>query len=153
MSTRWSFAAALGLMTGLAGCTHPADPIFGAWRGEQPSRTTDFTKSVELVLEGPAAAQSGRYRIATTEHDPETCGDHDTRRWAGTWASEQRVVDGRTQDIIHLHNPLPGDIGSYELSRDGSLHVVGPNGRVDESPAGKLNVLPPVSPGPGYGQT
>jgi hypothetical protein len=153
MSKRWSSAAALGLIISIAGCAHPTGPIFGDWRGEQPSRITDFTKTVELVLEGPAGAQSGRYRIATTFHNPDPISGHGTRRWSDIWTSEQRTVGGRPQMIIHLHNTLPGDIDSYALAPDGSLRVLYPSGQVDDTPGGRRYVLSPVRPGPGYGES
>ncbi len=147
-------AALLGLILGASpGCT-PATtgPVFGDWRGTQPSGAASFPKSVELVLEGPPGAQSGTYRIATTEYNPGEFSGNGTRRWADSWTSEQRVVDGRTQTIIHLHNTLPGDLSTYELGADGALHVVNPNGQVDRSPAARLYVLSPVPQGPRYGR-
>jgi hypothetical protein len=145
-------AAALGLLLGIAGCGHPSGPIFGDWRGDQPTRVTGFTQTVELVLEGPPGAQSGSYRIATTVHDPQPCGEHGTRRWSDIWTSEPRVANGHLQTNIHLHNTLPGEINTYELTPDGSLRAVDRNGQGDKLQAGKLNVLSPVSQGPGYGQ-
>jgi hypothetical protein len=147
-------AALLGLILGtIAGCAEAAGPVFGDWRGTQPSGAAQYSKMVELVLNGPPDAQSGTYRIATTEYNPGALsGNGGTRRWGDAWTSEQRVVDGRKQMIIHLHNTLPGDLSTYELGSDGSLHVVDPNGQVDRTPAAKLYVLSPVQQGPRYGR-
>jgi hypothetical protein len=152
MTKRQVGAAVLGLVLGTAGCA-PSAPVFGDWRGEQPSRNTGFTKTVDLVLEGPPGAQSGRYNIATTEHNPDPLSGHGTRRWSDTWTGEPQLVDGRQRMIIHLHNTLPGDIDSYELAPDGSLRVVDPNGRVDESRSAARYTLAPVPRGPRYGQS
>ncbi len=146
-------AAFLGLVLGTAaGCAQATGPVFGDWRGTQPSGAAAFPKTVELVLDGPPGAQSGAYRIATSEHNPSEFSGNGTRRWGDVWTSEQRVVDGRTRTIIHLHNTLPGDLSTYELGDDGALHVVDPNGQVDRSPAAQLYVLSPVQPGRGYGR-
>jgi hypothetical protein len=137
----------------MAGCAQPTGPIFGDWRGTQPSGAAQYPKSVELVLDGLPDAQSGRYNIATTEYNPGALsGNGGTRRWGDVWTSEQRVVDGRKQTIIHLHNTLPGDLSTYELGADGALHVVDPNGQVDRTPAARLYILSPVQPGPRYGR-
>jgi hypothetical protein len=153
MSNLRTSAALLGLILGaVAGCAQPAGPVFGDWRGTQPSGAAEFSKSVELVLNGPSNARSGTYQIATTDYNSGLVGGNDTRRWGGSWTSEQRVVDGQTQTIIHLHNILPGAISTYELASDGSLHVVDPNGQVDGSPDAKLFVLSPVPRGPRYGR-
>jgi hypothetical protein len=148
-------AAVLGLiLSTAAGCAQAAGhgPVFGDWRGTQPGGSTDYYKTVELVLNGAPNAQSGRYRIATTEQNPGSLENNGTRRWGDVWTSEQQQVDGHTVMIIHLHNTLPGDINKYALESDGALHIVGPNGHVDHSSAGKLYTLRPVPHGKRFGR-
>ncbi len=142
----WQLVAVLGLGLGLSGCAQPSGPVFGEWQGEPPGRARNNPKSVDLVLDGTPDAQSGAYRIATTEHDPSVFNGHGTRRWGGTWTRSSRVVEGRTFTIITLHNHLPDDIGDYALEPDGRLHALDPNGRIDTSPADALYTLSPVRP-------
>ena len=144
----------LALTLGLAACATATGPVFGDWRGDQPGRITGNPRTVELVLDGPPGATSGDYHLATTEHDADPlAGGQGTRRWGDRWTSEQRMMDGRMQTIIALHNALPGDISRYSLLPDGALHALDPSGQVDQSPAGRLYVLSPVAPGPGYGRS
>ena len=110
-----------------------AGPVYGSWRGTQPGPITNYPKEVELVLNGLPGAQSGTYRIASTQQGPGATVDSGTRRWGDSWSSEQRVEDGIPQTIIHLHNTLPGDISTYAVAADGTLRVVHPNGQVDRS--------------------
>ena len=145
---KWLRAATFAFTLGIAGCAQPTGPVFGEWQGQPPGRTRDESKSVDLVLEGAADAQSGKYRIATTENDPSTFNNHGTRRWGGTWTRSKRTVGGRELTVITLHDHLPDDIGEYELAPDGRLHALDPNGRVDTSRDGALYTLSPVQPRP-----
>jgi len=139
-------AAVFALALGLAGCVEPTGPVFGEWQGEPPGRSRSVPKSVDLVLEGTPDAQSGAYRIATTEHDPSVLAGHGTRRWGGTWTRSPRTVDGQQLTIITLHDHLPDDIGDYTLAADGKLHALDPNGKIDTSRDGALYTLSPVQP-------
>ncbi len=143
---KWQLAASLGIGIGLVGCAQPTGPIFGEWHGEPPGRSVDFLKSVDLELDGAPDAQSGAYRIASTEHDPTVLSGNGTRRWGGTWTRSSRVVNGRTLTIITLHDHLPDDIGDYILASDGKLHALDPGGKIDMSPADALYTLSPVRP-------
>ncbi len=142
----WHRAAMFAFALGVAGCAQPTGPVFGEWQGEPPGRTRSTPKSVDLVLDGAPDAQSGAYRIATTEHDPSVFAGHGTRRWGGTWTRSSRVVDGQQLTIITLHDHLPDDIGDYYLSSDGKLHALDPNGTVETSRDAALYTLSPVRP-------
>ena len=144
--TTWRLAASLSLGLGLVGCAQRTGPIFGQWHGEPPGRSVDFSKGVDLELDGAPDAQSGAYRIASTEHDPTVLSGHGTRRWGGTWTRSSRVVNGCTLTIITLHDHLPDDIGDYILRSDGKLQALDPNGKIDTSPADALYTLSPVRP-------
>ena len=141
-------AAAFILTLGTAGCAQPAGPVFGEWQGQPPGRTRDATASVDLVLDGAADAQTGSYRIATTENNPSVFNSHGTRRWGGTWTRSRRTVDGRELTVITLHDHLPDDIGEYELASDGKLHALDPNGKAGTSRDDALYTLSPVQPRP-----
>ncbi len=143
---KWRQAALLGLAVGLAGCSQPTGPVFGEWQGGTPSRSTGYSKSVDLVLEGTPDVQSGAYRISSTEQNANVFSNHGTRRWGGKWTRSSRVVDGRTLTVITLHDHLPDDIGDYILAPDGTLHALDPNGKIDTSPADALYTLSPVRP-------
>lgn len=144
--TKWRLAVGVSLAIGLAGCAQPTGPVFGEWQGETPGRNSGFYKSVDLELDGTPDAQSGAYRIESTEHDPTVFGNHGTRHWGGTWTRSSRQVDGRTLTIITLHDHLPDDIGDYILASDGRLHALDPNGKIDTTPADALYTLSPVRP-------
>lgn len=146
IDARWHIAAMLAFTLGAAGCAQPAGLVFGEWQGQPPGRTRDNSKSVDLVLEGAPDAQSGNYRIATTENDPSVFNNHGTRRWGGTWTRSTRTVDGRELTVITLHDHLPDDIGEYSLAPDGMLHALDPNGRIDTSRDAALYTLSPVRP-------
>jgi len=143
---KWPRAVIPALALGLAGCAGPTGPVFGEWQGEPPGRDRSVPKSVDLVLDGAPDAQSGNYRIATTEHDPAVFAGHGTRRWGGTWTRSTRMVDGRPLTIITLHDHLPDDIGDYYLAQDGTLHALDPNGKIDTSRDDALYTLSPVQP-------
>ena len=144
----WHRAAMFACTLGAAGCAHPTGPVFGEWQGQPPGRTRDATASVDLVLDGAPDAQSGSYRIATTENDPSVFNNHGTRRWGGTWTRSTRMIDGRALTVITLHDHLPDDIGEYSLAPDGRLHALDPNGKVDTSRDDALYTLSPVRPRP-----
>ena len=144
--SRWHKAAALAFALGLAGCAQPAGPVFGEWQGEPPGRTRNATKTVDLVLDGAPGAQSGAYRIATTEHDPSVFIGHGTRRWGGTWTRSTRMINGQSATVITLHDHLPDDIGEYYLAPDGRLHALDPDGKVDSGSIDAYYTLSPVQP-------
>ncbi len=150
IDARWprttSFAMMFAAALGLAGCAAPAGPVFGKWQGEPPGRTRSMSKSVDLELDGAPDAQSGAYRIASTEHDPSVLAGHGTRRWGGTWTRSTRVIGGQQLTIITLQDHLPDDIGDYYLTPDGKLHALDPNGKLDTSRDDALYTLSPVQP-------
>ena len=143
---KWHKAATFAFAIGVAGCAQPTGPVFGEWQGEPPGRSVNVRMAVDLVLDGTPDAQSGAYRIATTEHDPSVFNNHGTRRWGGTWTRSTRMVDGRELTVITLHDHLPDDIGDYYLASDGRLHALDPNGKIDTSPDDALYTLSPVQP-------
>ena len=140
---RW--IAAAGLAMGLAGCA-PSGPVFGEWRGDQPGRSTDSPRAVDLVLNGAPDAQSGHYYITTTQENPNLLANNGTKEWGGNWTSMPRVAGGQTVKIIILHDHLPDDIGGYALAADGRLHALDPNGQIDTTPDGALYTLSPIRP-------
>ncbi len=136
---------AAGLAAGLAGCAQPG-PVFGEWRGDQPGRSTDAPRSVDLVLNGDPNAQSGHYYITTTQENPNLLANNGTKEWGGTWTSTPRVVNGQAVKIIILRDHLPDDIGGYALAPDGRLHALDPDGAIDATPDGALYTLSPIRP-------
>ena len=137
---------ALGLAASLGGCTQPIGPVFGEWRGEPPGRSTNYPKSVDLVLGGGPGAQSGQYRITSTELNPNSLSNNGERQWGGTWISTQRAVNGQIMQFITLQDHLPDDVGGYALEADGRLHALDPGGSLDTTPAGALYTLSPIPP-------
>ncbi len=137
--------AAMMVLLGLAGCAQPSGPVFGEWQGHTPGRNVNFGKDVDLVLDGAAGAQSGDYRLTTTEVDPFAPSGAD-RQWGGTWERSQRVFNGRPLTIIILKDPLPEDIGRYELASDGTLHALNPDLTPNMTKDGNLYTLSPVHP-------
>ncbi len=146
IDAKWRWAAMAAFTAGMAGCAQPTSPVFGEWQGEPPGRTQNAPKSVDLVLDGAPDAQSGAYRIATTEHDPSVFNSRGTQRWGGTWTRNTRVVNGQELAVITLHDHLPDDIGGYYLSPDGKLHALDPDGKLDTSRDDALYTLSPVQP-------
>jgi hypothetical protein len=104
------------------------------------------------VLEGAPDAQSGRYRIATALHDPSARADEGTTHRGGPGVRGQRAINGQSVTVFHLNDSLPGDISSYALMADGTLHVLDPSGALDTSPVAGLYALTPVPAGPRRGR-
>lgn len=146
INAKWHRAMIVALALGLAGCAQPTGPVFGEWQGQPPGRARNNSKLVDLVLEGAPDAQSGTYRISSTEQDSSVFNGHGTRRWGGTWTRSSREVEGRPLTIIMLHDHLPDDIGDYYLAADGKLHALDPNGKIDTRPIDALYTLWPVRP-------
>ncbi len=134
------------LLAALAACAGPTGPVVGDWRGEVPAGATE--QVVELVLDGPADAVSGRYQVAITT-ETTIGGGAGTERWGGIWQREQ-AADGRP--VFHLLDDLAGSIDRYELGADKMLHPMGIGNREDSSPTAGLYALYPVPPGFGYGR-
>ncbi len=137
---------AAGLALGMAGCAQANGPVLGEWRGDQPGRSSNSPKSVDLVLNGTPDAQSGHYYITSTQENPNLLSNNGTREWGGTWTSTPRAVDGQTVKIIILHDHLPDDVGGYALAADGRLHALDPNGTINATPDGALYTLSPIRP-------
>lgn len=130
----------------ISGCMQPSGPVLGAWHGRPPGREPGSRRIVDLVLDGAPDAQSGSYRITSTDIDPSVISGHGEDHWGGTWIRGTRVVGGSTITTITLKDHLPDDVGAYMLGTDGALHILDPNGLPDTSRAGALYTLSPVEP-------
>jgi hypothetical protein len=137
---------ALGFLLALAACTSQPDaPVLGAWHGNQPGPDGLVANSVDLVLRGTPDAPSGRYEIATVEHESRSAVG--SRHWAGPFVRSQRVIDGRQMTVIELQDTLPVDISHYVLMPDGTLRVLTPKGTLGTDAASQAYALAPVPAG------
>jgi hypothetical protein len=137
-----SIITALFLM--LAGCAGSNQPIFGDWRGRQPTGDGLYPSFVDLVLYGQPGDTQGEYDYQANRMDPTLLDSGGrTLTWGGRWTLTPSPANPSLQ-ILHLRN-LPGSqISGYVLMPNHVLIPVTRTGLPDLSPASLTYGLAPV---------
>ncbi len=137
-------AAAACLLSTITGCAGPTGPIFGDWRGRQPTGDGLNPSFVDIVLYGRPGDTQGQYDFKATMTDPIlVSGGNHTLQWGDRWTITGGPASG-TLPILHLHDLPNSQIASYALTPNGVLIPTNPANQIDTSPGSLRYGLAPV---------
>jgi hypothetical protein len=128
----------------LAGCAGSNQPIFGDWRGRQPTGIGLYPSFVDLVLYGQPGDVQGEYDYQANRMEPTLFGGGGNSNLA--WGDHWTLTPSKdpSVQILHLHNLPSSQISAYALMPNHVLIPVTPAGVPDMSPGSLSYALTPV---------
>lgn len=138
------FALALGAMLIPSGCAGPSGPVYGTWRGRQPSGDGVYSSFVDLVLFGSPGTTQGQYDFRATIANPGMLNSGNRNlEWGDRWTLVPGGAPG-APPVVHLSDLPGGQISDYALMSNGTLVPTTRGKLPDTSPESLRYGLAPV---------